>query len=522
MKYIYYLCLTVLFLSGCEKNLLNTVPNDRISTDIFWKTNQDAVLGANAVYVSLEGTNIFTWDGLSDLGHTNRAFVSDANIEQGLYDATTDRIYNEWRNAYAGIYAANTFFANVVNVKATDTAQITRLKAEVSVLRAYQYIHLVMLYGDVPIVTGLIDISQAKTLTRTPAAAVWDFIRDELSRAANNLPLFQTDKGRITKGAALALKTRAMLYAGRYQDALDAAIQVMNLGVYSLYPAYKNLFSYAAENNVEVILDKQFLQGSYPNNVFNLMAPYSQKTSSGADYVPTKVLVDNYQMANGDSINNPLSGFDPNNPYAKRDPRLKYSVFVPGDTLPNGSVYNPLPNSGTSDAIGSTFLATTTGFNLKKYINKEDLAVPTNCGINIILMRYAEVLLMYAEAKIELNQIDQSVYDAINKVRKRPDVNMPAIISGPFSQTQLRGIIRKERAVELAFEGLRFYDLRRWRTADAVLQGPVFGITYNKNGTLTTIQVPFQKGFNSSRDYLWPIPQNEIILNPNLIQNKGW
>jgi hypothetical protein len=271
-----------------------------------------------------------------------------------------------------------------------------------------------------------------------------------------------------------------------------------------------------------VILDKQYIKDVYPTNIFAFLAPYSQKGSGTANWVvPTKKLVDLYPMSNGKDISDPTSGFDPANPYANRDPRLRFTVFVPGDPLPDGRTFNPLPNSGTPDAIGSTFFATSTGFTIKKYINNEDFANIVNSGINIILVRYAEVLLTYAEAKIELGQTDQSVYEAINAIRQRSDVNLPPL-SG-LSQTELRDAVRRERTLELAFDGLRLFDIRRWRIAETVIPGAIQGITYMMNGQLTTVQVQaFEKVFNRSRDYLWPVPQKEKELNPGLSQNPGW
>jgi hypothetical protein len=192
--------------------------------------------------------------------------------------------------------------------------------------------------------------------------------------------------------------------------------------------------------------------------------------------------------------------------------------------LPSGIAYKPSPTSGTSDAVGNTYIASTTGFNIKKYINTTDYAVPTNCGINIILLRYAEVLLTYAEAKIELNQLDQSVYDAINLIRNgRTDVKMPAISIGK-TQQELRKIVRDERTIELAFEGLHLFDIRRWKTGEDVVKGPVLGMTYkDASGNLQTIKS--LSGGNRvflPKHYLWPIPQTERNLDPNLTQNAGW
>ena len=519
---IFFAVIITTFLAGCSKDLLETVPNDRISTEIYWKTDKDATLASNAVYTYLEGVSIFSWDGMSDIGHTNIPFAVNAVLERGQMDIQNGIVLNEWQNDYAGIRSANAFLANVDKVKTTDKDRIERLKGEVKTLRAYLYIKLASLFGDVPLVTTEITLEESRNVARTPVSEIWDFISAELTDAANVLPNTQTDKGRITKGAALALKARAMLYAGRYPEAAEAAKQVIDSKVYGLYPSYQNLFTYAAENNKEVILDKEFVKDTYKNNAFGYMAPYSQQASSST-FVPLKKLVDSYQMTNGKDITDPTSGFDPYDPYKDRDPRLEYSIFTLGDQLPDGKIYNSKPGSGTADAVGFTYLATTTGFNVKKYINKEDLGQPGNCGINIILIRYAEVLLTYAEAKIEANQIDQSVVDAINEVRQRPDVNMPPL-AGIGSQEEMRNIVRHERMVELAFEGLRYIDIRRWKIAENVIPGKLYGMTYtDDNGTLQTIQIQsFEKTFDKSRDYLWPIPQKERELNPNLTQNPNW
>ena len=177
---------------------------------------------------------------------------------------------------------------------------------------------------------------------------------------------------------------------------------------------------------------------------------------------------------------------------------------------------------GGGDEIGKTQYNTTTGFSLKKYVSAEDFANPGASGLNFILMRYAEVLLTYAEAKIEQNQIDATVYDAINKVRTRSDVGLPALVTG-MTQAELRAAVRRERVLELAFEGIHLFDIRRWKTAQQVMTGTVRGITYYSGTTPVTVLVPSViKTFDPSKHYLWPIPQKEKTLNPALGQNPGW
>ncbi|WP_229310908.1 RagB/SusD family nutrient uptake outer membrane protein [Larkinella soli] len=511
-------------LTACDRELLETVPNDRLSVDIFWKTESDAKLAVNSLYTDLDSTNLISWDGMTDIAHINTNFNVEAFIELGTYDATSSKIYGEWRRAYRGIRAANYFLENVDKVTSTNPTLINQFKGEARTLRAYQYLKLAGLFGSVPLVTSSISIEEGRALKNAPVEEVWNFVEKELTEAAGLLPATYpaADRGRITKGAALGLLARASLYAGRYQKAAEAADQVIKLGVYGLYESYEKLFSYAAENSKEVILDKQYLKDSYSNNVFAYIGPYSQKNSS-SNIVPTKVLVDTYETLDGKKITDAGSGYDPAKPYANRDSRLRFSVILEGDVLPSGITFQPRPTSGTADAIGSTFIASTTGFNIKKYINTEDFANPANGGINIILLRYAEILLTYAEAKIELNQIDPGVLQAINLVRNgRNDVKQPAVTT--TAQAALREIVRRERTVELAFEGQRLFDIRRWKIAETVMTGPVYGITYpDATGKLVTVQaVSSNRVFDKSRHYLWPIPQKERDLNPNLTQNPNW
>ncbi len=513
--------MTCFTFTGCS-DFLETIPNDRISSEIFWKTERDAVLGANAVYTHLVETasHYASWDGMTDIGYTHSPQSPEQFILQGQFDALNSRVYNDWSALYAGVRSANSFLSNVDRVETPNAALVERLKGEVRVLRAYYYTRLAFLWGEVPLITTEITLNESKNLTRSPVSQVWDFIDTELSEAASQLPLTQTETGKITKGAALALKARAMLYAGRFQAAADAAQAVIDLEIYTLYPDYRNLFRYPAENNAEIILDIQFIKDAYPNDIFRVLA---QRSVNGQSlFVPTENLVNAYQMTNGKHIHDPASGFDPYNPYHNRDPRLQYSVFVEGDILPNGNVFDPKPNSVTGDAVGSTFIVSPTGFNVKKYINTEDLGTPVNSGVNLILMRYAEVLLIYAEAKIELSEIDNSVYNAINRIRQRPDVAMPEILNGK-TRDELREIVRHERLVELAFEGQRFFDIRRWRIAGEVMPGKVYGMTYkNENGDLQTVEVTGWESFFNERNYLWPVPQAERDLNPQLHQNQNW
>ncbi len=523
-KNITLMIITMLSFLSCDKDLLTTIPNDRISSEIFWQTEQDAILAANGVYLFIEDVWKYVhWDAMSDIGHVTLQWRGESLIEKGDLNAGTAQnvIHGHWNECFKGIQTANIFLDHVDNVETLYPEVIESLKGEVKTLRALFYIRLASLFGDVPLLTKETTLEESKNLVRNPISDVWDFIGKELTEAAALLPEVQVEKGRITKGAALALKARAMLYAGRYPEAAAVAKEVMDLDVYSLYPSYEKLFTYEAENCEEIIFDRQYSKNILPSNIFQLTTPNSIWPQINS-FVPTKIAVDAYQMKNGKSIDDPDSNFDPFDPYSNRDPRFYYTILAPGDQMLNSEIYDSRPNSGTADAVGYSENTTATGFNVKKYLNIEDLDDPSNCGINLIMLRYAEVLLIYAEAKIEANQIDQSVLDAINEVRQRPDVNMPLI--DVTSQTELREVVRNERLVELAFEGLRYFDIRRWRIAEDVVPGIIYGMTYSEDGeNLKTISLPgFVKTFDKDRDYLWPIPYRERELNPSLEQNPNW
>ena len=294
--------------------------------------------------------------------------------------------------------------------------------------------------------------------------------------------------------------------------------------MYTLFPEYENLFTYANENNSEVVFDKQFIKDVYSNSVMNNFGAVSLG-NNGSNMSPTRVLADEYETINGLSIEED-SSYDPENPYENRDPRLKYTLYTPGDTLPNGTVYDSRPGwSSSADVIGASYQVSKTGLLPRKYINPEDIGQSnrTNCGINLVIMRYAEILLIAAEARIELNIELDIALNYINQIRQRKDVHMP-ILTGLTTQNALREAVRHERMVELALEGHRFFDIRRWKIAEEVCNMPqIEGMQYVdiNTGELVIVTTDYQKKF-TERDYLWPIPYNERQLNTNLTQNEGW
>jgi hypothetical protein len=327
----------------------------------------------------------------------------------------------------------------------------------------------------------------------------------------------------------LGLKARIELYNEKWADCIATCQQLMSSPFsYNLYPNYTDLFRPANANNEEVLLDVQYLKDDNPAWVLITLAPNSQ--GGWSSIAPTQQLVDAYETKNGKTIQEDAT-YNPMQPYANRDPRLDASIIRAG-ALYTGAYFDPF--SGTDFYKNNN--CSPTGYNVKKFIsNIDDFRGSNfgtdidNTGLSFIVMRYAEILLSYAEAKIEANQIDQSVYDAINKVRNR--VGMPNVNTTVYnSQATLRTLVRRERRVELAMEGLRWYDIQRWKIGDEVLTGKVTGSPLGtvdpNNGTLTLTpnsNIPAtDRAFSSAKNYLLPIPQKEVDLNKNLKQNPNY
>lgn len=526
-NYILILVVSVITLS-CESDLLNTTPKDRLASDLFWNTEEDAVYAATGVYSILGNQwRYASMDGYTDIAHFILQWREESVVEKHTFDSSNNVIASEWSYYYTIINASNTFLENVVKIEEMDGNLRERLIAEIKTLRSFAYINLVMLYGDVPLTTTTMTVDEAKSVTRTSKNQIWDFISDELSAAAQALPTVQEEKGRITKGVALGLKARAMLYAERFEDARTAAKSVMDLGVNQLNDSYAELFKYSGENSSEIMFARQYAKDISAHSIFAFFTANSLFTQQ-CQAVPTKPLVDAYTMqSTGLPIYSPNSGFDIDNPYVDRDPRFYHTIYKTGDILPNGQVLNTMPGSGTGDDVTiSAENVTPTGWYFKKYVNNEDYSNPWNCGINLIYLRYAEVLLTYAEASIELggSAIDQTVLDAINAIRARKDVNMPIVTT--TIQSELREIVRNERMVELAMEGHRLYDIRRWKIGEQVIPGTLKGMTYEnptQPGKYITLELTgFVKEFDPKKHYLWPIPFRELDLNENIEQNPGY
>lgn len=547
MKYRIIALLSVLLCASC--NILDEFPQTGPSNETFFSNEAELKLAINGAY------STFYWlsnqdvqyqlflDGATEMVYIRGTYANMNIIQAGEANAQTNVFSTVWSHFYGKIALCNNILEKMPAARENVTETFyTQIEAQARFLRAYNYMYLAFLFGDVPYVDYMVDW-QDFYIPKNKASEIVAHIYEDLDFAWKNLPAVwpESDYGRVTSGAAMGLKARIALWSGDYTLAAECAQKVMNSGVYSIHNSYPELFMHVGERSPEVMLAVQYL-----TNVQTNENPHYIGTRLSGGYsviVPTQTLIDTYQCTDGKNISeSPL--FKVASPYENRDPRLDYSIIRPGGWH-NGYKFEINPDSTMTSAIingqltrvGNTEVTnaygTFTGYVGRKYFDEADLPeYIQKSELHFILLRYAEVLLTYAEAKIELNQIDQTVIDAINAVRQRPGVGMPAA-SLTMTQAELRDMVRYERAIEFAMEGLRLFDIRRWRTAEHVLPGKLLGkragghwgdlvvpsfneygkpvypdeSIFNSLGTLT---------FNPETGYLWPIPQTEIDKNPLL------
>ena len=531
-KYLILGALT-LTLASCQSadDLLNVVSPTTVSNEIFWTQEADAALFVTGTYSSLPGWfDNMAWDAFTDNGAVNRQFDNKYIYTDGTADPLSGYGRGVWVGFYNGVARTNILLANIDRIPAAkiDPTKKARYIAEAKFLRGLFYLQLVSLYGDVPMPLVPVSDVEARAQTNMPAAKIYDQILSDFDAAAAVLPSAYTgaDLGRATKWAALAYKARAALYAGRFQVAADAAKLVMDGGVFALHPSYAQLFTYAGENSKEAIFVRGYAKTAQATGTTSgVFAEYGPPTNSGPGRaVPIRNLVDSYQMTDGLPITtSPLYNPAPypnagGTMFSNRDPRMDATIIYPGASW-DGGLYDsrPVGLSSKPEAfnLGNENVSVT-GLNIKKYIDLTDKADRSNGGIDVMLMRYADVLLMFAEAKLSLGQADAAALAALNLVRVR--AGMPA--APALTETA----VRYERRVELAWEGLRLFDIRRWKIAATVMPTTaVFGIDYiNAAGTKVTLSQPASARSFPTRAYLWAIPQSERDLNPGLVQNPGY
>lgn len=563
MKKYSILIIVIAVFTACEKLDLN--PLSEGSSENWYSDETEIQLSLNDLY------RTYLWDLEQNL--EGERFTDNWTQRQAAKDFVAGSINSDWSFSedlwlatYKGITRANTILNSLDNAQANvPEKKLKQFAAEAHFFRAVFYGRLVFLYGDVPFYTDHLSIDDAFELGRTDKGIIMEQVYSDFDIAIEDLPESYSDNEllRVTKGAALGFKARTAMHMGDYAIARDAAQEVMTMEIYSLHEDYGEYFLSKTRNSAETIfaLPRSFeLGSSWKAKNFYTRTPGGSNVAQ-----PSWDLFAAYTAIDGLPIDeSPL--FDPRNPFENRDPRLSETIVEFG-TEHLGVIYDPNPyttkvlnvNNGkminNKDTRSVDTYAAYNGLALKKGVD-EDWTDDNETDFDIRIMRYADILLMYAEAKIELDEIDPTVLAAMNEVRARAyQVEKDEITEYPeissLDQHELRKILRNERRVEFAWENRRFFDLMRWRIADEALTRPIYGLLdpaelkeriidkdlwfwsetpeIDENGLpdfsslyeAGHIKLLVERNFDE-RQYLFPIPSKEILINKNLTQNPGY
>ncbi|MGF7230509.1 RagB/SusD family nutrient uptake outer membrane protein [Arachidicoccus sp.] len=541
-KFIYIFMLVFIAATSCNK--LELTPLNTISDANTWGNQNLIQLYVNAQYnVLLHGYSNDLLAAADDEAFNIHQYGNMYMVQTGqlTQDNVTDfsTKINYWDFAYSYIYNINVFFSKIDAAPVDATFKAGAI-AEMRFLRAYIYANLIWRYGGVPIITHVFSLHDNFKVTQSSYDDCVKFIDAQLDSAAADLPAKQPadQEGRASGDACLALKARVLLYDAsllnnpnhdntKWQAAADASAALLNLG-YSLNPDYQSTF--LTDNN-EIIFARYFTQA----NSTNFSQEEGRNGSNGwTSQNPSQNQVNAYEMVatgmlpytekpDGSLVLNPGSGYDPMHPYVGRDPRFDASILHDG-SLWQGRVTETF--DGGLDSPGSTvqpWNASLTSYAYKKGVVESipptgSTVKPTNPWI---FFRYAEVLLNYAEAEFELGN-EAVARQYINLVRARPSVKMPPVTA---TGDALRDAIHEERRVEFAFEGLRFFDVRRWKIATVTENMPLLRmhITKRTDGTKTYEIDTLEKRSFLPQHYLMPIPRSEVAKSlGSLTQNPDY
>ena len=558
--YIATLAFSIGLLGGCQK-FLETAPLDSPATGSFLKNEKEINVSLTALYRSVN------WDfGLVPYQSATDAWADLAilranDLGEGTFDTYNSHPANLWKNAYSTIQRANTMLAGMGPHKdQVPVAVYNRLEAEARVLRAWSYHYLVFLFGDAPLITEPLLPSQFYDRTRTPKAEIIAFIYKELDEATTVLDWKPFERGRVSKAVALGLKARTALYNKEYDLAASSAKQVIDNAGLRLNSKFQDLFTRSGQkpnDGGEIMFEILYTDAETTARTNLPLGNASRAAGGQSGRFPNQRLVDVFEATDGKRIDE-SSVYNAQKPRENRDLRLRYTVALPGDTVSMNLVtfvYDIYKNSasflnanGTWSVKGNANFdnafgpaKSAVGYLWTKYTMTDENAFQSK--VSFILMRYAEVLLTYAEATIEGDKINQATIDAINEVRLR--AKQPVVRAEIQSdKKELQKLIRRERTAELAVEGFRWFDIRRWGIAELVMPGKVIGIAkdanimpsipnFKKNDIYDLNSIPDYSGqeelrysretrFWTSKLLLLPIPQRERDINSNLTQNPDW
>ena len=525
-----------MILISCEEGILDKQPLDQLSTENFWTTAEDATLALAGVYNKAttwsSADHICEFDANTDNGidrKPNEAFLSYGSLNPSSSDIKT-----YWNNSYREISGCNYFLENINKIEGLDASLRAEMIGEVRFLRAFTYFNMSQYWEGVPLVTKLLTMEESTTIASASKEEVVNFVLDELNDIVNNLPPSRPSNqhGRIVRAAALGIKGRLLMAEQKWEEAANAYKAIIDLGVHKIDPQYSELFNGKNEGSSEIIFSRKYLAGQIANST---QLYYRPNVDGGWHHMnPFQSLVDEYLCTDGKTIDE-SDLYDPQFPVVKngvnyRDPRLLYTVFYPGISTIKGRVYHGHPDSTTVTGDVFTYDAGMSGYCLQKFVDNGYTGDVYSSGVDIPIIRYAEILLSYLECKIKQGAtIDQTLLDlTINAVRNRASVQMPFVTE--TDPTKLMETLKRERRVELAWEGLRYWDLVRWGEAvERLGNKPMYGIRITDDpGNYTRFPVgPSGHYFVLNLQYKstslpWPIPQDELDINTTLKQKDNW
>ena len=506
LKLLFAAC--ILLLASCSQDDITKLPVSALSEDAFWTTEEQVIQATNQAYLTLPNVGNIEWDALTDVVFSQSGSINE--VAGGSLSPGAGLVNSLWIQSYRNIRQSNWFFTNAEKVDLPASA-LGKYLGQWRFIRAWNHYQLLYQFGDVPLITDLLSITEGQ-VPASPRADVLSFVLNELDQAFTELSTsdYNPERGRITKWAVKALKARILLYEGTQgnnttylQQSAEAAKMIIDQGGFSLHPSYTELFRPEGEQSEEIILARvnADVQGQH-HNLGQWLGPISFHASWNW-ITPTQALLDLYLDTEGKPIAESTL-YNPNAPFENRDPRMKQSIF---------EFDRPV------DYEGATFENIGVYYNFRKHINPAEQEEQRSHN-DYIIFRLAELYLTYAEAMNELNGPSQEIVDLLNELRTRAgkgagadgaDLTMAQIALSDLTKEDLREIIRRERIVELVAEGILYFDYHRWQILETAMNKPAMGVSQLGD-----------RSFQAPRDYLWPIPEFELINNPNLSQNSGW
>ena len=539
LLYIFISAFICVSIFSCE-SVLEKEPLGVLTADVVYDDDVLLTDFVNSTYGAVRSgfyQERLTLDALTDnsfMKHDRNTFAFTRGQMTAESTGNEEPTFNQWQHSYSYIRRSNLFFTNTVESEVTPEL-LDRLTGEMHFITAYSYYELLRHYGGVPIIEEVLTLDDEFNTPRSTYDETVDYIVNHLDMAITLLDAYGYNDGRASSAAAMALKSRVLLYAAsplnnpsndtaKWQAASDAAKSVIDLGIYSLDSDYVNLF--LREGSPEHIWIRTFNQND--GHAVDL-----NNNPNGFDgwggTLPLQDLIDAYEMSNGeppyleDGSINPSSGYDESDPYVNRDPRFYSTILFQGAPWKGRPIDVSFPNGLDSNGPGvpGNWNASNSGYYCRKFLTEENPVNNSQRSVTPwVFFRLTEMYLNYAEAQIELGNADEAK-TYINLVRAR--VGMP-----PVTETgdALRERYRKERRIEMVFEDQRIFDVNRWLIAEDVLGKPAYGVNVSEDGMGGFIY-DFTRVVDDTRAWdpayvRFPIPFTETQINKNLEQNPGY